>query len=109
MAQTRPFKTTIPPVDSRRMGKDYTQILTLFHLYFGSPPDFRQAIVEEILQQLASHWELQEPLFQEILRLGPHGRTLVKKIKVMILGLQQFRVADDQALDKFLEISARSS
>jgi hypothetical protein len=109
MAHLRPFKNSAPSVDSRRVDRDnYTQILALFHRYFGSPPDLRQAIVEEILQLLASHQELQEPLFQEILRFGPQGRMLVKKINILIFELQQSGV-DDWASDEFYEFSARSS
>jgi len=85
----------------------HTQILALFHLYLGSPPDSRQAIVETILHQLASHLELEERLFQKV---RPHGRTLVtdtelehEKIKVMLHELQQFEGDDDQAMDEYFE------
>jgi hypothetical protein len=108
MAHIRPFKNSAAHIDPRRDRDNYTQILALFHLYFGSSPDLRQAIVEEILQLLALHRELQEPLFQEILRFGPQGRMLVKKINVMIPRLQQSSV-DDWASDEFPEVSARGS
>ena len=111
MAQISPFKTSVPNVDSGRVSRDnHTQILALFHLYLSSPSDSRQAIVGKILQRLASHWELRELLFQEILRLGPQERTLVEKIKLMILEFQQSKKTDgSQASDEFFEVSARSS
>jgi hypothetical protein len=93
------------------MVKDnHTQILALFHLYLGSPPDSRQAIVKEILHELESHLELEECVFQEIRRWGGQGRKLVEdaeleheKVKVMIHELQHFEGDDDQAMDEFFE------
>ena len=100
-----------PRIDIKRLVKDNrTHILTLFHLYLGSPPDSRQAIVEEILHELASHLELEELIFQEIRRWGAQGRKLTEnaeleheKVKVMIHELQQFEGDDDQARDEFFE------
>lgn len=111
MASNRPVHTSSPHVDIRQAIKDHhTQILALFHLYLGSPPDSRQAIVEKILHQLTSHLELEELLFQEVRRWGPQGRKLVEdaelehdKVQVMILDLQQSEGDDDQAMDEFFE------
>jgi hypothetical protein len=98
-------------IEFRRRVKDgHTQILALFHLYLGSPPDSRQPIRAKILYELASHLELEELLFGEIRRWGPQGRKLVEdaeleheNVKVMILELQQFEGDDDQAIDEFFE------
>ena len=54
------------------------QILALYQVYLGTPPDSRQAIQEQILRQLASHLDTEkELLFQEIRRLGPLGQKFV--------------------------------
>ena len=111
MAQTRSVETSSHLVDIGRVIKDdHERILALFHLYLGSPPDSRQAIVEEILHRLASHLETEERLFQEIRKSGPQDPKLVEdaeleheKVKVMILELQQSETDDDQALDEFFE------
>jgi hypothetical protein len=83
----------------------------LFQVYLGSPPDSRQPIQEQILRQLASHWDTEkELLFREIRRLGPQSLTLVREaeaeneeIRAMILQLQQTEGDDDQARDEFFE------
>ena len=111
MAPNRPVDTSSPHVDIRRVVKDHhTQILALFHLYLGSPPDSRQTIVGKILHELESHLQLEELLFQEVRSWGPQGRKLVEdaeleheKVKVMILELQQSEGDDDQAMDEFFE------
>ena len=111
MAQIKPVETSSLPVDIGRVVKeDHERILGLFHLYLGSPSDSRQAIVEDILHQLASQLERQERLFQEIRKSGPQGGQLVvdaelehENIKVMMLELQQSETDDDQALDEFFE------
>ena len=75
MTANRSADRSLPQVDlGSAVRNGHTQILALFHLYLSSPPDSRQAIVETILHQLASHLELEERLFQEV---RPHGRTLV--------------------------------
>ena len=91
MAQTRPIETSSQLV-GQVIKDDHERILALFHLYLGSPPDSRQAMVEEILHELASHLETGERLFQEIRKLGPQDRKLIEeaeleheKVKVMTL------------------------
>ena len=87
------------------------QILALYQVYLGTPPDSRQAIQAQILRQLASHLDTEkELLFQEILRLGPRGQKFVgeaevenEEIKAMILELQHSEGDDDQARDEFFE------
>lgn len=108
MTANRSADRSLPQVDlGSAVRNGHTQILALFHLYLSSPPDSRQAIVETILHQLASHLELEERLFQEV---RPHGRTLVadnelehEQIKVMLHELQQFEGDDDQAMDEYFE------
>ena len=111
MAQTGPVDTSSPHVDLRRMVQDnHRQILALFQLYLGSPPDSRQAIVEQILRHLASYLDTEKDLlFQEIRKSGPQGQKLVgdaelerKDIMAMILELQS-EGDDDQTRDEFFE------
>jgi hypothetical protein len=96
--------------DIRRMIKhNHMQILALFQVYLGSPPDSRQEIQEQILHQLASHLDMEKDLlFQEIRRLGSQGRKFVgeaelehEEIKGMIFELQHSEGDDDQARDEF--------
>ena len=110
MGQVKPNDTSSPFGDVRRIVQhNHMQILALFQIYLGSPPDSRQAIQEQILRQLASHLDTEkERLFQEIRTLGPQGLTLVRDaevenedIKAMILQLQQSEGDDDQARDEF--------
>ena len=112
MTQDRPLEPSSLRVDIGRVVKDgHGRILALFHLYLGTPADSRQALTEQILQQLASHLELEEGLlFQEIRKLGPQGRKLVEdaeleheEVKAMIFTLQQSEADDDQAWDEFFE------
>jgi hypothetical protein len=111
MAMHRRADTRSTPINIRRIVRDnHSQILALFHLYSGSPPDSRRAIVDEILHELASHLELEELLFREIKRWGAQGQKLVddtelqhEHVKNMVLRLQQFEGDDDQAIDDFFE------
>lgn len=112
MGQAEPKDTSSPFGDIRRMVQhNHMQILALFQIYLGSPPDSRQAIQEQVLRQLASHLDTEkERLFREIRRLGPQGLTLVRDaevenedIKAMILQLQQTEGDDDQGRDEFFE------
>ena len=112
MGQVEPKDTSSPFGDiGRRVKHNHMQILELFHLYLGSPPDARQAIQEQILHQLTSHLDTEkELLFREIRRSGPQGLTLVREaevenedIKSMILQLQHSEGDDDQARDECFE------
>jgi len=118
MPQTGPIDTSFPYGDISRMVKhNHMQIMALFQVYLGSPHDSRQAIQELILRQLASHLDREkELLFQEIRRLGPQGRMIVREaeleneeIKAMILELQQSEGDDDQAQDEFFEDMMQST
>jgi hemerythrin superfamily protein len=104
MAETRPYI-------ARRVMEEHERILALFQQYLASPPDSRQALVEQILHELTSHFEMEEDLvFRELRNLGPEslkwlGATEVEheEIKAMILKLQQSEGDDDQAWDGFFE------
>ena len=112
MGQARHVDTSSPYGDMRRMIRhNHMQILALYQVYLGTPPDSRQAIQAQILRQLASHLDTEkELLFQEIRRLGPLGQKFVgeaevenEEIKAMILELQHSEGDDDQARDEFFE------
>ena len=112
MGQTEPIDASFPSDDMTRMVEhNYMQILALYQVYPGTPPDSRQAIQAQILRQLASHLDTKkELLFQEIRRLGPLGQKSVgeaevenEEIKAMILELQHSEGDDDQARDEFFE------
>ena len=107
-----------PYGDMRRMIRhNHMQILALYQVYLGTPPDSRQPIQAQVLRQLASHLDTEkELLFQEIRRLGPLGQKFVgeaeleyEEIKAMILELQQSDGDDDQARDEFLEDMMQST
>jgi hemerythrin superfamily protein len=112
MTQDRFLEPSSARVDIGRVVKDgHRRILELYHLYLGSPADSRQAIVQQILHQLASHLELEEGLlFQEIQKSGSQGRELIgaaelehEEVKAMIYILQQSEADDDQEWDEFFE------
>ena len=110
MAHTRPLRTS-QSGDMRRLVRDsHKEILELFRIYLGSPADSRQAIVEQILDQLESHLEMEEGLLIQTHKSGANGRKLVEvaereqeEIKSMIFTLRQSEADDDQALDEFFE------
>ena len=112
MGQARHIGASSPFGDNTRMVRhNHMQIMALFQVYLGSPPDSRQVLQEQILRQLASHLDREkELLFQEIRKLGPLGQKLVSEaelenedIKAMILELQHSEGDDDQARDEFFE------
>jgi hemerythrin superfamily protein len=90
---------------------DHRHILALFQLYLNALADSRQAIVDQILHQLASHLQMEEELLYADVRNGKDpGPRLVQEallehdeIKAMISELQQSENDDDQALDEFFE------
>ncbi len=90
---------------------NHLQILELYQVYLGSPPDSRQAMQGQILRQLTSHLDTEKTLlFREIRRLAPQNLMLVREAEVeneeitaMILHMQQTEGDDDQARDEFFE------
>ena len=112
MGQTEPTDASFPSGDMTGMVKhNHMDIMTLFQEYLHSPPDSRQANQEQILRQLASHFDTQrELLFQKTRNLSPQGQRIVSEaevesegIKAMILELQHSEGDDDQARDEFFE------
>jgi hemerythrin superfamily protein len=111
MSETKPFQLSSSVDITRRVKGDHGRILTLFQQYRASPPDSRQALVEQILRELVSHLEMEEDLvFEKVRKSGPAGRERTgatevehEEIKAMILELQQFEGDDDQAWDEFFE------
>ena len=111
MGQAEPRDPSSPYGDITPMVKhNHMQILALFQVYRGSPPDSRQALQGQILRQLTAHLADKTLLFREIRRLAPQSLMLVREaeveneeIKAMILQVQQTEGDDDQARDEFFE------
>lgn len=112
MAKTRPLNTSSERIDINDMMKeDHRVILELFHRYLGTPADSREAMAQQILDRVASHFEMEETvLFQEIRKLGPPGQTLLEDAEVereevmnMIRELQEAESDDDQSWDELFE------
>lgn len=90
---------------------DHRHILALFQLYLNAPADSRQAIVDQILQLLASHLQREEELmYADIRNASEQGRRIVQEallehdeVKAMMSELQQSETDDDQDLDEFFE------
>jgi len=101
---------------THRIREGHEQILATFYGYRVSPPDSRQALVGQILHQLASHLEMVENLAFHKLRKSESGGTKLteaivhehEEIKAMILNLQQFEGDDDQAFDEAFEQMMKS-
>lgn len=117
MAETRPSQTSSSPADiTRRIKEGHAQILALFQQYLATPPDSRQALMTQILHELASRLEMEETfLFEKLRKSGAEGRKRTgameveyKEVKAMIRELLQAEGDDDQALDEFFEDMIRS-
>lgn len=96
----------------RKMVRDdHRNILTLFRHYLSAPADSRHAIVEQILYQLAAHFQTEEKLlYGDIRNRGDRERRMVEEalleheeVKAMMWELQHAEADDDQALDEFFE------
>lgn len=111
MSETKPLQPSSSVDITRRVKEDHERILALFQQYRASPPDSRQALVEQILRELALHLEMEEDfVFEKLRNSGPEGRKRTgasvvehEEIKAMILELQQSEGDDDQAWDEFFE------
>jgi hypothetical protein len=111
MAKTKPVDTSSPSSDISRVVKDdHERIMALYRQYLDTSPDSRQAIVDELLQQLVLHLDKGTRLFQGIRESEPQSRKFLgdidrerEKVEAMILKLQQSETDDDQALDEFFE------
>ncbi len=95
----------------KTVREQHRHILVLFQLYLSAEADSRKPIVDQILDQLASHFQAEEKmLYSEIQQANEAGRHLVQEgllehdeIKAMMTELQQAETDDDQALDEFFE------
>lgn len=111
MSETKLFQLSSSGDITRRIKEDHKRILVLYRQYRASPPDSRQALMEQILRELALQLEMEEDLvFEKLRNSGPEGRKRTgaseverEAIKAMILELQQSEGDDDQAWDDFFE------
>jgi hemerythrin superfamily protein len=111
MAETRLSHMFSAPMDiTRRIREGHEQVLATFYEYRVSSPDSRQALVGQILRQLASQLEMEEHLaFHPRRKSGSAERTLIgtiaehEAIKAKVIKLQQFEGDDDQAFDEAFE------
>ena len=95
----------------KSVREQHRHILTLFQLYLNAEADARKPIVDQILDQLASHFQAEEALLYIGIRSGSEqGRHLVQEallehdeVKAMMTELKQAETDDDQALDEFFE------
>lgn len=95
----------------KSVREQHRHILALFELYLNAEADARKPIVDQILDQLASHFQAEEALMYGEIRSGSEqGRHLVQEallehdeVKAMMTELQQAETDDDQALDEFFE------
>jgi hemerythrin superfamily protein len=96
---------------TKMIRDDHRHILALFQLYLAAADDARHSIVDQILDQLASHLEREEELlYGEITKADDRGRRLVEEalleheeVKAMMHELRHSETDDDQALDEFFE------
>lgn len=104
--------TSVGASDVQKSVRDqHRHILTLFQLYLNAEADARKPIVDQILDQLASHFQAEEALLYIGIRSGSEqGRHLVQEallehdeVKAMMTELKQAETDDDQALDEFFE------
>ncbi|MCS6288812.1 MAG: hemerythrin domain-containing protein [Nitrospira sp.] len=89
---------------------DHRHILALFQLYRAAPADSRQSHIDQILQRLTGHFQMEERLTEDVRHQDNEGRTLVEhllleheEIKAMVDELQQAENDDDELLDEFFE------
>ncbi len=95
----------------KSVREQHRHILALFQLYLNAEADARKPVVDQILDQLASHFQVEEALLYGEIRSGSEeGRHLVQEallehdeVKAMMTELQQAETDDDQALDEFFE------
>lgn len=110
-----------PPRDgaslSDMLKNHRTHIQALFRRYFRSRPAARPAIVEELLDRLQSHLEMEKyVLFDVVHHSGVSGIDLVEEVilehddvQAMVRRLQQFDVDDDHAWEELFEDMMQTS
>lgn len=112
MIHEKDFGTSVGAGDVQKTVREqHRHILALFHLYLNAEADARKPIVDQILEQLVSHFQAEETMLYDEIRNGSEtARHLVheallehEEIKAMMTELQQAETDDDQALDEFFE------
>jgi len=112
MGKTRPLEACSSATEiTRRVKEGHTRILALFQQYLATPPEVREALVEQIIQVLASQLEMEENLlFEKLRKSGSEGRRRTgaieleyEEVRTMLLELEHAEGDDDQALDEFFE------
>lgn len=112
MGKTRPLEACSSPTEiTRRVKEGHARILALFQQYLATPPDVREALVEHIIQALASQLEMEENLlFEKLRKSGSECRRRTgaieleyEEVRTMVLELEHTEGDDDQALDEFFE------
>ncbi len=112
MIHEKDYGTSIGADDVQKTVREqHRHILVLFQLYLSAEADSRKSIVDQILDQLASHLEEEEKmLYSQIQNATEPARHFVQEallehdeIKAMMSEMQQAETDDDQALDEFFE------
>ncbi|ULA67781.1 MAG: Hemerythrin domain-containing protein [Nitrospira sp.] len=92
------------------MKNEHRQILALFQVYLGTESDSRHLLVDQILQRLDDHFEWEEALFTEDIRIQEQGTSVLRRIlldheevKAMMNELRQAETDDDESMDQFFE------
>mgnify|MGYP000942207156 CR=1 FL=1 len=92
------------------MKNEHRQILALFQVYLGTESDSRHSLVDQILQRLDDHFEWEEALFTEDIRIQEQGTSVLRRIlldheevKAMMNELRQAETDDDESMDQFFE------
>lgn len=92
------------------MKNEHRQILALFQVYLGTESDSRHSLVDQILQRLEDHFEWEEALFTEDIRIQEQGTSVLRRIlldheevKAMMNELRQAETDDDESMDQFFE------
>ena len=108
MANTPTISNTHDAV--KLIRDDHRHILALFQLYRAAQADSRQSYVDQILQRMTDHFQMEERLTEDVRHQGNECRILVEQLLVeheeinaMRDELQQAENDDDESLDAFFE------
>lgn len=92
------------------MKNEHRQILALFQLYLAAEADSRQSLVDQILQRLDDHFEWEETLFNDDVRIREQGASVIRRIlldheevKAMMTEFRHAETDDDESMDQFFE------
>ena len=112
MIHGKDYGTAIGADDVQKTVREqHRHILVLFQLYLSAEADSRKPIVDQILDQLASHFQAEEEMLYSVIQHGKRTGSSLRtgsvlehdEIKAMMTELQQAETDDDQALDEFFE------